>query len=93
MNRRSIPELSADLEDLVLRCKDAGVEQETLAALQRARLGLYLEEAKQLREAEAFPEERPSYAPNAATRRTATEHFRKAKEYTSEALRRLRRDQ
>lgn len=102
MNRRDLPTLLADLDDLALRCKDAGVTQDILSCLGHARDGLYL--LSQLPERESVPpvweDERPSYAPrNAETRKTATEHFRKAREYAREAteginqaVRRIRRE-
>lgn len=91
MNRRSLPELLADLEDLRGRLKDAQVTQGVLSHLTQAEVALKL---VIMRHPEPeWPEERPSYAPrNVETRKTASEHFRQSREYTSEALRRLRRE-
>lgn len=96
MNRRDLPTLLSDLDDLALRCKDAGVTADVMAYLGRARDALYLlaELPITVEAPPAFePDERPSYTPrNFEARRTATEHFRRSREFTSEALRRLRRD-
>lgn len=78
MNRTSLPPLLADLDECIRNLRDAGCN---VRELERARMAL------------GPPPERESFPPNAPARRTANEHFRKAREYTSEALRRLRRDQ
>lgn len=79
MNRHNITTVLADLDDVIARLRDAGAR---VTGLERERIAL------------EPPPDRNSYPPgNGETRRTASEHFAKAREYTSEALRRLRRDQ
>lgn len=95
MNRRDLPTLLADLDDLALRAKDAGVTPDVLDALGRARDALYLLSQLPKRDSvpPVFEDERPTYPPrNHEARKTASDHFQKARQYTSEALRRLRRD-
>jgi hypothetical protein len=79
MNRTDLASILEDLDDVVSRLRDAGF---TTAAdninTQRNKL---------------TPPERLSYPPsNGELRRRASEHFAKAREYTSEAVRRLRRE-
>lgn len=96
MNRRDLPTLLADLEDLRGRLRDAQVPGDVLAHVTQAAVALRLEVLRK----PTFPDERPSYAPrNIETRKTASEHFRRAREYareatdvTSNAVRRIRRD-
>lgn len=71
MNRRDLPTLLADLDDLMGRAKDAGVPQPTLDALHRARLALYLD--SQASERESLP---PLFEANQPVRNAATEAFR-----------------
>ncbi len=73
MNRRSLPELLADLDDLTLRSRDAGVTPDILTHLARARDALYL--LSQLPERDSVP---PLFESNQPARRTANEHFRNA---------------
>lgn len=74
MNRRDLPTLLADLDDLLSRAKDADVPQVTLDALHRARLALYLD--SQAPDRESVP---PLFETNQPARRTAVEHFRAAR--------------
>lgn len=79
MNRTDLASILGDLDDVVSRLRDAGFD----TAAQNIR-------AQRLR---ITPPERLSYPPsNGELRRKASEHFAKAREYTSEAVRRLRRD-
>lgn len=71
MNRRDLPTLLADLDDLMGRAKDAGVPQVTLDALHRARLALYLD--SQGTERESVP---PLFEANQPKRNAANEAFR-----------------
>lgn len=77
MNRSDTTELAGDLLDCAARLRDMGFT------------GL----AEDCEHAADYVARRrpPSLPPNEAHARTK-EHFRKAREYTSEALRRLRRD-
>lgn len=75
MNRRDLPTLLADLDDLCLRAKDAGVTPALLHTLGQARDQLWL--LSQLPERESVP---PLFEANQHERRTAIEHFRRARE-------------
>ena len=74
MNRRDLPSILADLDDLALRCKDAGITPDVLGILGRARDSLYL--LSQLPERESVP---PLYESNQPTRTAGIESFRKAR--------------
>lgn len=74
MNRRDLPALWADLSELTLRCRDAGVSDSTMTYLARARDCLYLE--SQIQERESLP---PLVESNQAKRTAATEAFRNAR--------------
>lgn len=74
MNRRDIPAILADLDELALRCRDAGVEADIMGSLQRARAGLYV--LAQLPDRESLP---PLCEANQPKRTAATEAFRKAR--------------
>lgn len=78
MNRTDLIAALADLDDVISRLSDAGADT---TALSRERFKL-------------TPRERLSLPPatNAELRRKASEHFAKAREHTSEAVRRLRRE-
>lgn len=93
MNRHDIPALLADLDDLCARMRDADLPTGILVTLALARSDLYL--LAKLPPPE--PDSRPSSPPglfeeNQRVRQTAKDHFRKAREHTSEAVRRLRRE-
>ena len=80
MNRSTLPAILADLDDCISRLRDAGAP---VLELQKARDRLE----------PAWEPERPSYPPNnGQVRRTASEHFARARQHTAEAIRRLRRD-
>ncbi len=72
MNRTDLSAILADLDEVILRLRDAGAP---VLGLERERLKL--------------EPRRPS---NAELRRDAAQHFAKAREYASEAVRRLRGD-
>lgn len=74
VNRRDLPTLLADLDDLALRCKDAGVAPIVLSCLGRARDCLWLE--SQTPERDSVP---PVLDANRATRALADSHFQAAR--------------
>lgn len=80
-DRADLAPILADLDDCISRLRDAGAPV------------LELQKARDRLEPREWEPERPSYPPNNGhTRRTASEHFKQARVYTSEALRRLRRE-
>lgn len=74
MNRRDLPSLLGDLDDLALRCKDAGVPPACLEFLGRARDTLWLH--SQLPERDSVP---PVIQGNLEARATANKHFQNAR--------------
>ncbi len=79
MNRRDIPSILADLDDVALRAKDAGITPEVMTHLGRARDALYL--LSQLPERESCP---PLYESNQPVRTAATIAFRRARKLLEE---------
>lgn len=98
MNRSDPARILADLEALISDTRDClRSEGDRIALVHLANARECLRQVVE-RETSYTDNERPSYPPglfeeNQHTRKTATEHFRKAREHTSEAVRRLRRGQ
>jgi len=79
MNRSDLASILEDLDEVCIRLRDAGFIT--------AAVNIHAQRLK------ITPPERLSYPPsNGELRRRASEHFAKAREYTSEAVRRLRRE-
>lgn len=74
MNRRDIPAILADLDDVASRCKDAGADAEIMGSLQRARAALYV--LSQLPDRESLP---PLCESNQPKRTAATMAFQRAR--------------
>lgn len=94
MNRTDPSRILADLEALISDtrdCLDASHEPNRLTLVHLANARECLRKVVESREErQTMP---PLFESNNRTRRTAQEHFRKAREHTSEAVRRLRRGQ
>lgn len=97
MNRQDPARILADLEALISDTRDClRTERDRLALVHLANARECLRQVVE-RQASETDNERPSVPPslldsNTPKRKTATDHFRKAREHTSEAVRRLRRE-
>jgi hypothetical protein len=95
-----LAELIGDIRDCASRARDLDQPEASgdLYQLANELEGAAMAEKRQSsRPPPVFPPERPSYPAgtyeaNQPTRKTAKEHFRKAREHTAEAIRRLRRE-
>lgn len=74
MNRRDIPAILADLDDVASRCRDAGADAEIMGSLSRARGALYV--LSQLPDTPSMP---PLCEANQPKRTAATVAFQRAR--------------